>query len=120
MENKTVIVIGAGASGMMAAGRAAETGASVLLLEKTDQPGKKILISGKTRCNLTNSKELDEFITMYGMNGNFLYRALNHYFRSELLEFLSRYGVETKTERGGRIFPVSDNAEDVVKAFKRY
>ena len=105
---------------MMAAGRAAESGASVLLLEKTEQPGKKILISGKTRCNLTNSKELNEFITMYGVNGNFLYRAFNHFFRKELLEFLSRYGVETKTERGGRIFPVSDNAEDVVKAFKRY
>ncbi len=120
MENKTVIVIGAGASGMMAAGRAAESGAPVLLLEKTEQPGKKILISGKTRCNLTNSKDLDEFITMYGANGHFLYRAFNHFFRNELLEFLSRYGVETKTERGGRIFPVSDNAEDVVKAFKRY
>jgi hypothetical protein len=120
MLNKTVIVIGAGASGMMAAGRAAESGASVLLLEKTEQPGKKILISGKTRCNLTNSKEPDEFITMYGTNGNFLYRAFNRYFRKELLEFLSRYGVETKTERGGRIFPVSDNAEDVVNAFRRY
>ena len=115
-----MIVVGAGASGMMAAGRAAEAGAAVLLLEKTEQPGKKILISGKTRCNLTNSKELDEFITMYGANGNFLYRAFNHYFRKELLEFLSRYGVETKTERGGRIFPVSDNADDVVKAFGRY
>src|SRR5208283_3761772 len=100
--------------------RAAESGASVLLLEKTEQPGKKILISGKTRCNLTNSKELDEFITMYGINGNFLYRAFNHFFRKELLEFLSGYSVETKTERGGRIFPVSDNAEDVVKAFKHY
>jgi predicted flavoprotein YhiN len=120
MGNNTVIVIGAGASGMMAAGRAAETGASVLVLEKTEQPGKKILISGKTRCNLTNSKELDEFITMYGANGNFLYRVFNHFFRKELLEFLGRYGVETKTERGGRIFPVSDNAEDVVKAFGRY
>ena len=120
MLNKTVIVIGAGASGMMAAGRAAESGASVMLLEKTEQPGKKILISGKTRCNLTNSKELDEFITMYGVNGNFLYRAFNRFFRKELLEFLSRYGVETKIERGGRIFPVSDDAEDIVKAFKRY
>jgi predicted flavoprotein YhiN len=120
MGNNTVIVIGAGAGGMMAAGRASESGASVLMLEKTEQPGKKILISGKTRCNLTNSKELDEFITMYGTNGNFLYRAFNHFFRNELLEFLSRYGVETKTERGGRIFPVSDNAEDVVKAFRRY
>ena len=120
MLHKTVIVIGAGASGMMAAGRAAESGAEVLLLEKTAEPGKKILISGKTRCNLTNSKELDEFITMYGVNGNFLYHAFSHYFRKDLLEFLSRYGVETKTERGGRIFPVSDNAQDVVKAFKRY
>jgi hypothetical protein len=120
MGNNTVIVVGAGASGMMAAGRAAESGAVVLLLEKTELPGKKILISGKTRCNLTNSKELDEFIIMYGANGNFLYRAFNRFFRKELLEFLSRYGVETKTERGGRIFPVSDNAGDVVQAFRRY
>jgi predicted Rossmann fold flavoprotein len=118
--NKTVIVIGAGASGMMAAGRAAESGAEVLLLEKTAAPGKKILISGKTRCNLTNSRELDEFITMYGENGNFLYHAFNHYFRSEILDFLQRYDVATKTERGGRIFPVSDNAQDVVEALKRY
>ena len=66
MVSKTVIVIGAGAGGMIAAGRAAESGADVILLEKTEQPGKKILISGKTRCNLTNSKELDEFIKMYG------------------------------------------------------
>jgi predicted flavoprotein YhiN len=120
MLNNMVIVIGAGASGMMAAGRAAESGAAVLLLEKTEQPGKKILISGKTRCNLTNSRELAEFVTMYGMNGKFLYPAFHHYFRSDLVEFLNRYGVETKTERGGRIFPVSDNAEDVVKAFQRY
>ena len=105
---------------MMAAGRAAESGAEVLLLEKTVEPGKKILISGKTRCNLTNSKELDEFITMYGVNGNFLYPAFNHFFRNELLEFLHKYGIETKTERGGRIFPVSDNAQDVVKAFQHY
>ena len=120
MGNNTVIVIGAGSSGMMAAGRAAESGAAVLLLEKTEQPGKKILISGKTRCNLTNCKQLDEFITMYGPNGSFLYRTFHHFFCKELLEFLSRYGLETKTERGGRIFPVSDNAGDVVKAFRRY
>ena len=120
MLYKTVIVIGAGASGMMAAGRAAESGAEVVLLEKTAESGKKILISGKTRCNLTNSKELDEFITMYGVNGNFLYHTFSHYFRKDLMEFLSRYGVEIKTERGGRIFPFSDNAQDVVGAFKCY
>ena len=100
MNTKQVIVVGAGASGMMAAGRAAELGASVLLLEKTERPGKKILISGKTRCNLTNAKELDDFIAMYGPNGRFLYSAFHHYFRDDLLAFLVRYGVETKTERG--------------------
>ncbi len=120
MINKRVIVIGAGAGGMMAAGRAAERGAEVLLLEKTGHPGKKILISGKTRCNLTNTRDLDSFIAMYGSNGRFLYSAFNQYFRDDLLALLSRYGVETKAERGGRIFPMSDNARDVVKSFERY
>ncbi len=120
MATNQVIVIGAGASGMMAAGRAAELGATVLLMEKTECPGKKILISGKTRCNLTNTSELEDFITMYGSNGRFLYSAFNHYFRDDLRAFLRRYGVETKTERGGRVFPASDNAQDIVKALKRY
>ncbi len=120
MTTKRVIVVGAGAGGMMAAGHAAELGARVLLLEKTDGPGKKILISGKTRCNLTNIRDLDDFITMYGANGRFLYRAFNRFFRDDLLEFMRRYGVETKTERGGRIFPASDDAHDVTRAFERY
>ncbi|MFC1936969.1 NAD(P)/FAD-dependent oxidoreductase [Chloroflexota bacterium] len=120
MIDKRVIVVGAGASGMMAAGRAAESGANVLLLEKTERAGKKTLISGKTRCNLTNIKELDDFIAMYGSNGRFLYSAFNHYFRDDLLAFLRRYGVETKTERGGRIFPVSDDARDVIIALEHY
>jgi predicted flavoprotein YhiN len=115
-----IIVIGAGASGMMAAGQAAELGASVLLLEKTRRPGNKILISGKTRCNLTNAKELEDFIAMYGPNGRFLYSAFHRYFRHDLQAFLRRYGVETKTERGGRIFPASDDAHDVIKALERY
>lgn len=105
---------------MMAAGRAAELGANVLLLEKTERPGKKILISGKKRCNLTNAKELDDFIAMYGPNGRFLYSAFKQYFRDDLLAFLKRYGVETKTERGGRVFPASDDAGDIVKAFECY
>lgn len=105
---------------MMAAGRAAELGANVILLEKMEHPGKKILISGKTRCNLTNSKELDDFIAMYGTNGRFLYNAFHRFFRDDLLVFLRRYSVETKTERGGRIFPASDDARDVVSAFERY
>lgn len=119
-EAGRVIVVGAGAGGLMAAGRAAEMGAKVLLLEKTDGPGKKILISGKSRCNLTNARDLDDFICMYGPNGRFLHSAFRRFFRDDLLAFLRRYGVETKVERGGRIFPVSDDAADVVRAFRRY
>jgi predicted flavoprotein YhiN len=115
-----VLVIGAGAGGMMAAGRAGESGARVLLLEKMDQPGRKILISGKSRCNLTNHKPQDEFIAMYGENGRFLYSAFRAFFRDDLLAFLKRYGVETKRERGGRIFPLSDRAGDVVQALRQY
>jgi len=75
-----LIVIGAGASGMMAAGRAAESGASVLLLEKMSQPGRKVVISGKGRCNLTNAKDLDGFVLMYGNNGRFLTPRSKHSF----------------------------------------
>jgi len=120
MTTKQVIVIGAGASGMMAAGRAAELGANVLLLEKTERPGKKILLSGQTRCNLTNIKDLESFIAMYGSHGRFLHGAFHHFFRDDLLVFLKRYGVATKAEPDGRIFPVSDDARDIVKAFERY
>ncbi len=115
-----VIVVGAGAGGMMAAGRAAEMGASVLLLEKTERPGKKLLISGKSRCNLTNAKDMDHFLAMYGANGRFLRQAFNHFFREELVSFFLKYGVETKIERGGRIFPISDVARDVVGALMKF
>jgi predicted flavoprotein YhiN len=115
-----IIVIGGGAAGLMAAGRAAQLGARVLLLEKTDSCGKKILVSGKTRCNLTNSAELKDFISMYGDNGRFLFSAFHNFFRPELLHFLDNHGLATKVERGGRIFPVSDDAHDVVRVFKKY
>ncbi|MBN1886345.1 MAG: NAD(P)/FAD-dependent oxidoreductase [Thermoflexales bacterium] len=114
-----VVVVGAGAAGLMAASRAAEMGAGALLLEKAERPGKKLLISGKTRCNLSNTRELDDFVAMYGPNGRFLYSAFHRFFRDELLAFLRRYGVETKLERGGRIFPASDDARDVLAALER-
>jgi len=118
--SRRVVVIGAGAAGMMAAGRAAELGAQVTLLEKTDGPGKKLLISGKTRCNLTNTRPLDQFLAMYGPNGRFLHGPFSRFFREELLAFFRRYGVETKEERGGRVFPASDDARDVVAALRAY
>jgi len=119
-RDSDIIVVGGGAAGLMAAGKAAECGAKVLLLEKTDGCGKKILVSGKTRCNLTNSAELKNFISMYGDNGRFLFSAFHNFFRPELLDFFNNHGMNTKLERGGRIFPVSDNAHDVVRVFKKY
>lgn len=115
-----VIVIGGGAAGLMAAGRAGQRGARVLLLEKTDSCGKKILVSGKTRCNLTNTAELKAFIDMYGQNGRFLHSTFSRFFRTELLAFFEQYGLATKVERGGRVFPVSDDARDVVRIFQKY
>ncbi len=119
-KQNDIIVVGGGAAGFMAAGRAAELGANVLLLEKTDGCGKKILVSGKTRCNLTNSADLKNFISMYGNNGRFLFSAFHNFFRPELLDFFNNHGLSTKVERGGRIFPVSDNANDVLRVFKKY
>jgi hypothetical protein len=119
-NRKTVIVIGGGASGMLAAGRTAERSARVILLEKTGRLGQKILVSGKTRCNLTNNRPLEDFIDMYGPNGRFLYSAFHLFFRDDLLNLLKHLGVKTKVERGGRIFPDSDDARDVVTALCRY
>lgn len=120
MSRKKVIVIGGGAGGIMAAGRAAELGAEVLLLEKMERPGKKLLISGNTRCNLTNAPELDDFISMYGDNGKFLYGAFRCFFRADLLLLLHKYGVRTSQEPDGRIFPSSGKSSDVVLALQRY
>ncbi len=115
-----VIVVGAGAGGMMAAGRAAECGATVTLMEKTDGPGKKILLSGGSRCNLTNARPLDQFIEMYGENGRFLRSAFQYFFRDELLALMEKYGVITQTVPDGSIFPVSNDAHDVLNALRQY
>ena len=120
MSKKQVIVIGCGAAGMMAAGRAAESGAEVLVLEKNKAPGAKLLLTGEGRCNLTNTRELSDFIEAYGPNGRFLYRAFFLFFREELLEFLGRFGVGTVNEIDGRIFPASNSSVDVLKGFERY
>ena len=115
-----IVIVGAGAGGMLAAGRAAEMGADVLLLERTNRPGNKLLLTGNRRCNVTNTTDLEDFVAMYGPNGRFLYSAFGRFFRDDLLAFLERYGVETKSEPDGRVFPASNRAEDVVSALQRY
>lgn len=117
---RRVIVIGAGAAGLIAAGRAAEMGADVILLEKMREAGKKILVSGQERCNITNTAPLEKFLSHYGRNGQFLRNAYHRFFRDELLALLARYGVATQDERGGRIFPASGQAGDVRDALLRY
>ena len=122
MSEKTgidVIVIGGGAAGMMACLTAAAAGARTLLLEKNEKTGKKIYITGKGRCNVTNTAEGEEFFRQIPRNAKFLYSALSEFGRDELLAILSENGTETKVERGGRVFPVSDRASDVTRALTR-
>jgi len=115
-----VIVIGGGASGMLAAGRSAENGSRVLLLERNSRAGRKLGITGKGRCNLTNTCGIDDFIENYGRNGKFLYRALIEFSNGDLVAFFNENGVATKEERGGRVFPASDDSADVVRALEAY
>ncbi len=120
MRRDRVIVVGGGAAGLMAAGRAAERGARVLLLEKTPRLGNKLRISGQGRGNITTTCSLDDFVTAFGPHGHFLYGACARFFRDDLLALLRDLGVETVTERGGRVFPASQRAADVAEALERY
>jgi len=114
-------VIGGGPAGMIAAGHAGETGSRVILLEKNTCLGVKLLITGKERCNITNAEEdLKKIIEAYGQNGKFLYSALNKFSNKDVVDFFESHGIETKVERGRRVFPVSDNANDVLNCLKKY
>ena len=115
-----VIVIGAGAAGLMAAGVAARDGQSVLLLEKKSRPAIKLSITGKGRCNVTNSAELKEFISEFGNNGKFLYSAFNEFFNTDTIDFFEKLGVKCRLERGGRYFPESNDAHDIVNALIKF
>ena len=117
---KKVIVVGGGAAGIMAAGRAAEFGADVALLEKMPQLGIKISITGKGRCNLTSSEDMDKFLEAFGPTGKFLINAFAKFFSQDLIDFFESIGVNTMLERGKRIFPLSGSAKDVVKAMTMY
>ena len=116
---KRVVVIGGGAAGLMAAVIAGRSGANVTLLEKMNYVGKKMGITGKGRCNITNACDMSEFIKNTPGNGKFLYGAYERFTNEDLLQLLHDAGLETKVERGGRVFPASDSALDVRNTFMK-
>lgn len=113
---KQIIVVGAGPAGMMAAIRAAENGANVTLLEKMKKPGRKMMITGKGRCNITNAADVPEIIRNIHGNGAFLNSSMRTFDNQDVMEFFRQQGVPVKVERGNRVFPVSDKAQDAVDA----
>ena len=114
-----VAVIGAGAAGMMAAITAAEAGADVTLFERNDRVGKKLRITGKGRCNVTNNCDNNEFLSNVPTNPRFLYASLSRFSTADTMAFFEEAGVPLKTERGKRVFPISDRAADIVSAMER-
>lgn len=116
-----IAVIGGGPAGMIAAGRAAELGAKVVLIEKNEVLGKKLLLTGKGRCNFTHNEfDIRKFAEKYGRNGRFLYRALSVFGIKEVLDFFESRGVKGKVEQGDRIFPENGNVQDILKVLLKY
>lgn len=117
----SLLVIGAGAAGLIAAGSAANEGVETIILERNERPARKVMITGKGRCNVTNNcGSLQELISNVPRNGRFLYGAFSRFMPSDVMDFFENRGVELKTERGNRVFPVSDNAADIVDALHGY
>ncbi|MBC5742994.1 NAD(P)/FAD-dependent oxidoreductase [Lachnospiraceae bacterium MD308] len=114
-----VLVIGGGAAGMFAAIAAAENGNEVFLYEKNEKLGKKLFITGKGRCNLTNACDMDTLFASVVSNPRFLYSSFYNYTNQDVIAFFEKAGVATKTERGGRVFPDSDHSSDVIKGLER-
>ena len=115
-----IIVVGGGAAGMMAAVAAAECGHHVTLIEKNEKLGKKIYITGKGRCNFTNSCDINDFFNNVVTNPKFLYSSLYGFSNTDVMEFFEIHGMPYKVERGGRVFPVSDHSSDVIKTLHDY
>jgi len=120
IPKRKIIVIGGGPAGMLAAGKCAERGNSVVLLEKNVGPGKKLLITGKGRCNITNACDRRELFDNICGNPRFLYSAISSFDNAALMDFFAGLGLETKVERGNRVFPVSDRSADVIKTLEQY
>lgn len=116
-----VAVIGGGPAGLMAAGRAAELGKKVVILEKNKKPGRKLVLTGKGRCNITNAEfNLRKLVENYGKKGQFLFHAFYVFGPQKAIEFFEKWGLKTKIERGQRVFPESDEAQDVLNVFIKY
>lgn len=115
-----VLVIGGGPAGMMAAGTAGSRGRKTLLLEKNEKLGKKLFITGKGRCNVTNAADFDEFMKNLPKNSKFFYSPFKSFSNNDLIDLLNSLGLRTKVERGGRVFPESDKSGDVIRALEKY
>ena len=115
-----VVVIGGGAAGLMAAGTAGKYNNDVVLIEKNNNLGEKLKITGKGKCNLTNITDINNFIDKVPTNGKFLYSAFYSFTNHQLINLINKLGVRTKVERGGRVFPVSNDSQDIINAFKKY
>ncbi len=120
LECYDLVVIGAGPSGLMAAGTAAQNGAKVLILDKNNSVGKKLSITGKGRCNITNNCTIEEFMDAVISNKRFLHSSINTFSPQDTIDFFENLGLKTKTERGRRVFPVSDKASDVVRCLSNF
>ena len=110
----TVTVVGGGAAGMMAAISAAENGNIVTLVEKNDRLGKKLFLTGKGRCNITNACPVEELFDNIVTNRKFLYSSVYSFDNEEVIRFFNENGLKTKTERGNRVFPQTDHSSDVI------
>lgn len=118
MQNKKIVVVGAGPAGLMAAIRAAKLSQEVTLIDKNPSLGKKLLLSGKGRCNLTNASGLEAFLKRFSRNGEFLRDAFKKFFNQDLINFFQERGLATKVERQLRVFPVTDSSSSIVKVLE--
>ena len=120
MSEKRVIVIGGGAAGLMAAGFAAQNGAKVTVFEKMHRVGRKIMITGKGRCNLANECDVETFMQNVPVNNKFLYSAIYNFTPYDIIDFFNNLGLQTKTERGNRVYPISEKAVEVVDTMRNF
>ncbi|KAF0091973.1 MAG: flavoprotein [Fusobacteria bacterium] len=118
--NEKIAVIGGGPAGIIAAGTIGSRGKDVTLIEKNEKLGKKLFITGKGRCNITNAAPIDELFDYINTNKNFLYSSLYTFTNDNIIELLENFGLKTKVERGNRVFPASDKSSDVIKALEKF